>query len=272
MSTYPTPRLGLPVETVTRPALALVPIPETRTLGRAVRALVCLPTYNERENIERMLRALGDALGPDDLVLVIDDNSPDGTGEIAEQLAATLGRIDVLHRERKQGLGPAYLAGFRRALELGAELILTMDCDFSHDPRDVPRLIAAAREADVILGSRSVQGGIDNRTFGRRLISTSGSLYARTILRLPVRDATAGFKCVRREVLERIALDAISSKGYAFNIELTYRALRAGFRVAEQPITFTDRSAGGSKMTRAIVLEALRKVPSLRAAAIAGRL
>ncbi len=274
MSSYPTPRIDWPGDAARRPPLplTLVTSAEARPEKRAVRALVCLPTYNERENIEPMLRALGDVLGPDDLVLVIDDNSPDGTGELAEQLAATLGRVEVLHRQRKEGLGPAYLAGFRRALELGAELVLTMDCDFSHDPHDVPRLIAAAHEADVILGSRSAAGGIDNRTFGRRLISTGGSLYARAILCLPVRDATAGFKCVRREVLERIALDAIRSKGYAFNIELTYRALHAGFRVVERPITFTDRTAGGSKMSRTILLEALRKVPSLRAAAIAGRL
>ncbi|WP_114795134.1 polyprenol monophosphomannose synthase [Gaiella occulta] len=247
---------------------------EPRPGKRAVRALICLPTYNERENIEPMLRALGDALGRDDLVLVIDDNSPDGTGELAERLAASVGRVrvEVLHRRRKEGLGPAYLAGFRRALELGAELVLTMDCDFSHDPHDVPRLIAAAQEADVVLGSRSAAGGIDNRTLGRRLISSGGSLYARTILGLPVRDATAGFKCVRREVLERVALDAIHSKGYAFNIELTYRAHHAGFHVVEQPITFTDRAAGGSKMSWTILLEALRTVPSLRLAALAGRL
>jgi dolichol-phosphate mannosyltransferase len=235
-----------------------------------VRATVCLPTYNERENIERMVDALG-AMGV--RVLVIDDSSPDGTGEIADRLAAEREGVDVLHRPRKEGLGPAYLAGFRRALADGAQLVLEMDCDFSHDPADVRRLIEAAENADLVLGSRYVPGGaIPNWGLVRRAISRGGCLYAQALLQLPVRDLTGGFKCYRREVLETIDLDAIDSKGYAFQIETTYRALRAGFRVAEVPITFVEREQGGSKMSRAIVAEAVWKVPALRVAALTGRL
>jgi dolichol-phosphate mannosyltransferase len=233
-------------------------------------AIVCLPTYNERENLEQMLHALADK---DVHVLVIDDNSPDGTGEIADRLAAELDFVSVLHRERKEGLGPAYLAGFRRALADGAELVLEMDCDFSHDPNDVPRLIAAAGDADVVLGSRYVAGGaVRNWGLVRRVVSAGGSWYARVLLGARIRDLTGGFKCYRRQVVETIDLDAIHSKGYAFQIETTYRALRAGFKVVEVPITFADREAGGSKMSRAIVLEAIWKVPSLRLAALLGRL
>ena len=233
-------------------------------------AVVCLPTYNERENLEAMLRALGDK---GVRVLVIDDNSPDGTGELADRLAQELDYVDVLHRERKEGLGPAYLAGFRRALADGAGLILEMDCDFSHDPNDVPRLVAAVEEADVALGSRYIEGGaVRNWGVLRRFVSAGGSWYARVLLGVRIRDLTGGFKCYRREVLETIDLDAIHSKGYAFQIETTFRALRAGFRVVEIPITFVDREAGGSKMSRAIVAEAIWKVPLLRLAALAGRL
>jgi dolichol-phosphate mannosyltransferase len=233
-------------------------------------AVVCLPTYNERENLEAMLRALGDK-GVQ--VLVIDDNSPDGTGELADKLAEELDYVSVLHRPGKEGLGPAYLAGFRRALTEGAELVLEMDCDFSHNPADVPRLVAAAADADLVLGSRYVEGGgVRNWGLLRRIISAGGSLYARVLLVAPVHDLTGGFKCYRRAVLEAIDLDAIDSKGYAFQIETTYRALRAGFRVVEVPITFVDREAGGSKMSRAIVAEAIWKVPLLRLAALAGRL
>jgi dolichol-phosphate mannosyltransferase len=227
--------------------------------------MVCLPTYDERENLEPMLRALGEVLGPQDRVLVIDDSSPDGTGELADGLAAELGFVDVLHRPRKEGLGPAYLAGFRHALDAGAELILEMDCDFSHDPKDVPRLLEAAAEADLVLGSRYVPGGgVENWGLVRRAISYGGSLYARVLLGVRVRDLTGGFKCFRREVLESLPLDEVRSRGYAFQIELTYRALRRGFRVREIPIRFTDRVVGGSKMSRAIVLEAIWKVPLLR--------
>jgi dolichol-phosphate mannosyltransferase len=233
-------------------------------------AVVCLPTYNERENVEAMLRALGDK-GVH--VLVVDDNSPDGTGSLADGLADELDYVSVLHRDEKEGLGPAYLAGFRRALADGAELILEMDCDFSHDPNDVPRLLAAAAEADLVLGSRYVAGGgVRNWGLVRRFISAGGSWYARVLLQVRVRDLTGGFKCYRRAVLESIDLDAIHSKGYAFQIETTYRALRTGFRVVEIPITFVDREAGGSKMSKAIVAEAIWKVPGLRLAALAGRL
>jgi dolichol-phosphate mannosyltransferase len=236
-----------------------------------VRALVCLPTYNERENVERMVRALAEQ---DVSVLVIDDGSPDGTGELANRLAAELDGVEVLHRERKEGLGPAYLAGFRHALaDPAVELVLEMDADFSHDPLDVPRLIGAARHADVVLGSRYVEGG-SVASWGRlrRVVSAGGSLYARVLLGVGVRDLTGGFKCYRREVLEAIDLGAITSRGYAFQIETTYRALRAGFRVVEVPIRFVDREHGGSKMSKAIVLEAIWKVPALRFRALAGRL
>jgi dolichol-phosphate mannosyltransferase len=236
-----------------------------------VKATICLPTYNEAENLEPMLRAL-ESTGA--RVLVIDDNSPDGTGELADRLAAELPYVDVLHRERKQGLGPAYVAGFRRALASGAELVLEMDCDFSHDPADVPRLIAAAENgADLALGSRYVDGGrIGDWGRIRRFVSRGGSWYARTWLGVPVRDLTGGFKCYHRAVLEAIPLDAIDAHGYAFQIETTYRALREGFRVEEVPITFVDRKVGGSKMTKTIVLEAIWKVPTLRLRALAGRL
>jgi dolichol-phosphate mannosyltransferase len=235
-----------------------------------VKAVVCLPTYNERDNLETMVRALGEHKVE---VLVVDDASPDGTGELADRLAAELGYVHVLHRERKQGLGPAYVAGFHRALADGADLVLEMDCDFSHDPADVPRLIAAAADADLVLGSRYVAGGgIADWGAGRRLVSAGGSLYARLVLGVRVHDLTGGFKCFRRRVLETIDLDAVSSRGYAFQIETTYRALRAGFSVVEVPISFVDRQVGQSKMSRGIILEAIWKVPALRAAALRGRL
>jgi dolichol-phosphate mannosyltransferase len=234
-----------------------------------VAATVCLPTYNERENLEPMVRALGDK---GVRVLVIDDNSPDGTGEIADRLVRELDYVDVLHRERKEGLGPAYLAGFRRALADGADLILEMDCDFSHSPDDVPRLIRAADDADLVIGSRYVDGGsIGNWGAVRKIVSAGGSLYARVLLGAPIHDLTGGFKCYRRHVLETIDLNGINSKGYAFQIETTYRTLRAGFGVIELPIHFVDREEGGSKMSRAIVAEAIWKVPALRLAAIRGR-
>jgi dolichol-phosphate mannosyltransferase len=227
-----------------------------------VTTVVCVPTYNERDNVERMVRTLG-AHGV--RVLVIDDNSPDGTGEIADRLAEELDYVDVLHRPEKQGLGPAYLAGFRRALAGDAELVLEMDCDFSHDPADVPRLVAAATDADLVIGSRYVEGGsVGNWGPLRRFVSAGGSWYARRVLGVPIRDLTAGFKCYRRAVLERIELDTITAKGYAFQIETAYRTLKAGFRVEEIPITFVDREEGGSKMSKAIVLEAVWRVPLMR--------
>jgi dolichol-phosphate mannosyltransferase len=231
-----------------------------------MRATVCLPTYNERENLPPMLTALGGVLRDGDRVLVIDDSSPDGTGELADRLAGELPFVDVLHRERKEGLGPAYIAGFRQALAGSAELVLEMDCDFSHDPADVPRLIAAAEEgADLVLGSRYVRGGaVGDWGLVRRAISRGASLYTGLFLRMHVKDPTGGFKCFRRQVLETLDLDAITPRGYAFQIETTYRVRRAGFRVVEIPITFNERTAGRSKMTRGIVLEAVWAVPLLR--------
>ena len=235
-------------------------------------AVVCLPTYNERENLEKMVRALGDK-GVN--VLVVDDNSPDGTGEIADRLATELDYVSVLHREKKEGIGRAYIAAFELLLrESAAELILEMDCDFSHDPADVPRLIAAVEAgADLALGSRYVAGG-GTRNWGliRRIISWGGSFYARVILGLSVRDLTGGFKCFRRRVLETLDLDAIESRGYAFQVEMTYRVIRTGFEVVEVPIVFADRTEGTSKMSRGIFLEAVVRVPALRLAALTGRL
>jgi len=239
-----------------------------------VRSVVCLPTYNERENLEAMIEALGEVLDTArDVVLVIDDGSPDGTGEIADRLSLEIDFVDVLHRPRKEGLGPAYLAGFARALELGADFVFEMDCDFSHDPADVPRLIEAATDADLALGSRYAPGGgTANWGLLRRVVSRGGCLYAQVILGLRVRDLTGGFKCFRRTALEAIDLDGVTSKGYAFQIELTYRAKRAGFSVVELPITFDDRTTGTSKMSRTIVLEAMWKVPLLRLRSLSGRL
>jgi dolichol-phosphate mannosyltransferase len=236
-------------------------------IGAAVRATICLPTYNELANLEPMVRALQPLLREGDRILVIDDSSPDGTGEVADRLAAELPSVDVLHRGQKAGLGPAYLAGFSRALADGAELVLELDCDFSHDPADVPRLIAAAEDgADLVLGSRYVAGGGVSGDWGlvRRLISRGASVYTALFLRMGVKDPTGGFKCFRRRVLETLDLDAIASKGYAFQIEMTYRAKRAGFRVVELPIVFADRTHGRSKMSRRIVLEAIWRVPLLR--------
>jgi dolichol-phosphate mannosyltransferase len=241
-----------------------------------VRLVVCVPTYDERENLEPMVRALGGILaerGLDGGVLVIDDASPDGTGELADALAEELGFLRVLHRQRKEGLGPAYVAGFGRALGLGAELVATIDCDFSHDPADLPRLVEATARAGIGLGSRYVPGGgTENWGALRRLVSRGGSLYARTVLGIPVHDTTSGFKVYRREVLEAIDPTRIASRGYAFQIETVFRALRAGFTVEEVPIRFSDRTEGGSKMGPGIVLEAVARVPALRLAAARGRL
>ena len=226
-----------------------------------------LPTYNEADNLESMVRAALPRMAeaaPEHHILVVDDDSPDGTGRIADRLAAELAEVEVLHRPGKQGLGRAYLAGFDRALERGAELLLEMDCDFSHDPADLPRLIGAASQADLVLGSRYVPGG-GVRDWGvvRRTLSRGGSLYAQRLLRLPVRDLTGGFKCFRREVLEGLDLAGIAADGYGFQIEVTYRAVRAGFHVVEVPIVFRDRRVGQSKMSVRIALEAVWKVPAL---------
>jgi dolichol-phosphate mannosyltransferase len=231
-----------------------------------MRATVCLPTYNERENLPRMIAALATVLREGDRVLVIDDDSPDGTGEVADSLAAEHAFVDVLHRPAKEGLGRAYIAGFHRALADGAELVLEMDADLSHDPNDVPRLIEAAENgADLVLGSRYVPGG-STRNWGlvRRLISRGGSVYTALFLRMGVKDPTGGFKCFRRAVLEHLDLDAITPRGYAFQIETTYRVKQAGFQVVEIPITFADREVGQSKMSRSVVLEAIWRVPLLR--------
>jgi dolichol-phosphate mannosyltransferase len=241
-----------------------------------VRLAVCVPTYDERRNIEPLARALGDvfaASGLDGRVLVIDDGSPDGTGEIADRLANELGFLNVLHRPAKQGLGPAYLAGFRRVLAEGAELVAQMDCDFSHDPADLPRLVAAAADADAVIGSRYVpEGSVRNWNLLRRVISRSGCLYAQALLGIGVHDTTSGFRVYRRRVLETIPLERVTTRGYAFQIEMAYRALQAGFRVLEVPIVFSDRERGGSKMGPGIVAEAAARVPALRLAALRGRL
>jgi dolichol-phosphate mannosyltransferase len=231
-------------------------------------AWLILPTYDEAENLERFVRAVLPHLAgaaPEHRVLVVDDNSPDGTGRIADRLAEELDAVEVLHRPGKEGLRRAYIAGFGRALAGGAELVIEMDSDFSHEPAALPRLIAGAEHADVVLGSRYVAGGrVADWGIGRRLLSRGGSLYARAVLGIGVRDLTGGFKCLRRAVLEAIDLDDIHADGYAFQIELTYRALRKGFRVLEVPITFRDRQAGTSKMNWRIAAEAVWKVPALR--------
>jgi dolichol-phosphate mannosyltransferase len=239
-----------------------------------LRATICLPTYNERENLEPMLRALVAILRDGDRVLVIDDASPDGTGELADSLAADLASVEVIHRDQKEGLGPAYIAGFRRALAEGAELVVQIDCDFSHDPAVIPQLIAAAEAgADVVLGSRYVPGGaIPNWTIPRRIVSKFGNYYARAWLQSRIHDMTGGFRCYRREVIEAIDLDAIHSRGYAFQVEIAFRVRRAGFRVVEVPITFVDRERGVSKMGRAIMVEAAWKIPLLRLRTLGGRL
>ena len=225
------------------------------------RACVVLPTYNERENLPAIVPAILAAAQVD--VLVVDDSSPDGTGALADALAASHPRVRVLHRDRKEGLGRAYLAGFAEALARGYGRILEMDADFSHDPARLPDLLATG--ADLALGSRYVEGGgTENWGLGRRVLSKGGSLYARTILGLPVRDLTGGFKCFRREVLESLDLGSVRSTGYAFQIELTYRALKRGFTVREVPIVFADRRVGKSKMNRRIVVEALWMVWKIR--------
>ncbi len=228
------------------------------------RALICLPTYDERENLEPIVAAIHAAV-PDVDVLVVDDASPDGTGALADEIATRDPRVKVLHRAGKQGLGRAYLAGFAWALQRDYGLVLEMDADFSHDPKYLPALLARSQDADLVLGSRYVEGGgTENWRLGRKLVSRGGSLYARTILGVGVRDLTGGFKCFRREVLEAVDLASVECSGYAFQIELTYRALRRGFRVVEVPIVFADRRVGRSKMSRRIVLEAMRKVWSMR--------
>ena len=224
-----------------------------------------LPTYNEAENIAPFVEAVQAELPPGAQVLIVDDSSPDGTGEIADRLVAEREGVRVLHRPLREGLGPAYIAGFREALAEGAGLILQMDSDFSHEPAYLPRLLEAVEGADLAIGSRYVDGGgVGDWGAMRRAISRGGSAYARLVLGVPVADLTGGFKCFRREVLEAIDLDAVQAKGYAFQVELTYRAVQLGFRVVEVPIVFRDRRVGSSKMSRAIVAEAIWRVPLLR--------
>jgi dolichol-phosphate mannosyltransferase len=224
-----------------------------------------LPTYEEASNLEPIVAAVRESLPAGARILVVDDNSPDGTGDIADRLAAESSDLSVLHRPEKQGIGPAYVAGFRHALAGGADLVAQMDADFSHDPADLPRLLEAAGSADLVLGSRYVAGG-GVREWGplRRAISRGGSAYARALLGVSVRDLTGGFKVFRRRVLESIDLEAISAVGYAFQVETTFRAIRAGFDVVEVPITFSDRRVGESKMSSGIVVEAALQVPAMR--------
>jgi dolichol-phosphate mannosyltransferase len=230
---------------------------------------VVIPTYNEAENIEAILRRTSaelDRLAPGQYtILVVDDSSPDGTGRLAEGLGRELDAVRVLHRDGKTGLGHAYLAGFAEALAGGAELVVEMDADFSHDPRYLRDLLEAAGDADLVLGSRYVTGGgVEDWGLIRRLISRGGGLYARAILRVDVHDLTGGFKCIRREVLEAIDLGSVRAEGYVFQIEVTYRAILAGFRVKEVPIVFRDRTSGTSKMSARIAIEAMWMVPGLR--------
>jgi dolichol-phosphate mannosyltransferase len=231
-----------------------------------------LPTYNEAGNLQSVVAAARDALSsvsPGSYrILIVDDRSPDGTGRVADGIAAACPEVGVLHRPRKEGLGRAYVAGFGRALEGGAQFVLEMDADWSHDPADIPRLVTAARgDCDLALGSRYVAGGrVEGWSAGRRLISRAGCTYAQSLLRLPVRDLTAGFKCFRADMLRAIAYGTVHSQGYAFQVELTYRTLDVGGRVTELPIVFRERRAGASKMTTRIAVEAVYMIPALRVA------
>jgi dolichol-phosphate mannosyltransferase len=228
-------------------------------------AWLILPTYDEAENLEDFIAAVLPVLPASARILIVDDNSPDGTGEIADRLAAAEPRIGVLHRTHKEGLGPAYIAGFRHALEQGAQILFEMDSDFSHDPSYLPALLTAMEDADLAIGSRYVAGGgVADWGVVRRAISRGGSAYSRVVLGLDVCDLTAGFKCFRREVLESIDLDSIESKGYAFQVEITYRTVQRGFKVVEVPIVFRDREKGTSKIDSSVIREALWRVPLLR--------
>ena len=226
--------------------------------------VICLPTYNEADNLVNMLDAIATVL-PDAHVLVIDDNSPDGTGAIADRKASEDNRVHVLHRTAKEGLGRAYIAGFQWALDRDYELIFQMDCDFSHQPKYLPAFIELAERKDLVLGSRYIAGGgTEGWAWHRRLLSRGGNTYARSILLLPYKDLTGGFKCWNRRVLQALPLGEIQSNGYVFQIEMTWRSLRRGFSVGEVPIVFPDRVAGESKMSGGIVTEAMKNVIKLR--------
>ncbi len=239
----------------------------------AERALVIIPTYNEAANVSQIVPRVLEQ-DPRLEVLIVDDNSPDGTGAIADRLAQENPRVHVLHREGKKGLGRAYVAGFRWALERNYDFVFEMDADFSHDPRHLPEFLSAAQEADLVLGSRYLNGrvAVVNWPMGRLLLSYFANLYARVVTGLRLYDATGGFKCFRRRVLESVDLGAIRSNGYAFQIEMSFRAWRSGFRIREIPIVFVDRADGTSKMSGAIVREAVWMVWRLRFQALLGRL
>ena len=238
----------------------------------AEKALVVVPTYNERENIERLIAAVLET-GPQVEMLVVDDNSPDGTAKLVEDLAARDNRVHILHRPGKLGLGSAYLAGFRYALERDYQLVFEMDADFSHDPRYLKDFLAASREADLVIGSRYISGiNVVNWPMSRLLLSYGASIYTRIITGMPVKDPTAGFKCFRREVLQALDLDKIQSDGYSFQIEVDFKVWRKKFRIKEIPIVFVDRHSGTSKMNRQIVLEAVWMVWWLKIQALLGRL
>ncbi|MEM6960687.1 MAG: polyprenol monophosphomannose synthase [Myxococcota bacterium] len=237
------------------------------------RILVVTPTYNERPNIGSFITQLFEAL-PQAHCLIVDDNSPDGTGELAEELAAKDPRVRVIHRPRKLGLGSAYLQAFERGLQDGYDVLIEMDADHSHNPRYLPGMLAELdSRADLIIGSRNIAGGgVDGWGFGRHVLSKGGSLYSRMLLGVSPRDLTSGYKIFRREVLEAIDLQTVRSEGYSFQIELTYRAIRKGFTVREFPIVFVDRHAGKSKMSRRVFAEAVMLVPKLRVEALLGRI
>jgi dolichol-phosphate mannosyltransferase len=237
-----------------------------------MKALVIIPTYNESENIEKIVPLVMEK-DPSIHVLIVDDNSPDGTGRIADEMAKKDGRVSVIHREKKSGLGTAYIAGFKFALEKGYDLIFEMDCDFSHDPKYVPHFLKAIQEADLVLGSRYVDGvNVINWPMSRLLLSYYANVYSRLVTGLPVKDATSGFKCFRREVLEAIDLGRVKSNGYSFQIEMSFRAWKKGFKIKEIPIVFEDRKVGQSKMSKKIVREAVWMVWKLRLRSLLGKL
>ena len=237
-----------------------------------MKALVIIPTYNERDNIETIITEVLKQ-DPHLHVLIVDDNSPDGTGQIAARLAQSNGKVFALHREKKSGLGQAYLAGFKYALQKDFDNIFEMDADFSHDPKYLPDFLTAIQKADLVLGSRYIRGvNVVNWPMTRLLLSYCANIYARWVTGLPVKDSTGGFKCYRRIVLEKIKLDEIKSEGYSFQIETSYRAWKKGFKIVEIPIVFVDRQQGESKMSKKIVREAMWMVWKLRFLSLLGKI